>query len=143
MTEIPIAWGFNQTRSTAWSNMRLLNMYPESSPQGMSKTPIALFSRPGLKSFTTVGVGPIRGIHTMDGVPFVVSGSDVFTFNSSGVATNIGTIGGTDRVDMDDNGNGAITRKKAGKRKTAKKKRIAKKARRKTTKRGGKKKRRS
>lgn len=104
MTEIPIAWGFNQTRSTAWSNMRLLNMYPESSPEGMSKTPIALFSRPGLKSFTTVGVGPIRGIHTMDGVPFVVSGPDVFTVSSLGVATNIGTIGGTDRVDMDDNG---------------------------------------
>ena len=104
MTEIPIAWGFNQTRSTAWSNMRLLNMYPESAPEGTSKTPLALFPRPGLKLFTTVGNGSIRGIHTMDGIPFIVSGTNVFTVTSSGATTDLGSIGGTDLVDMADNG---------------------------------------
>jgi hypothetical protein len=79
-------------------------MYPEMSRAGESKTPLALFSRPGLKSFATVGVGPIRGIHTMDGVPYVVSGPDVFTVDLAGIATNVGTIGGTDYVDTADNG---------------------------------------
>lgn len=102
--QIPISWTYNQTRSASWSNMRLLNMYQESAVEGTSKSPIVLFQRPGEKPFTTVGTGPIRGVHTMDGIPFIVSGPDVFKFDSAGVATNLGTIGGTDFVDMADNG---------------------------------------
>tara|TARA_R110000772_G_scaffold90767_1_gene187034 strand:- start:76 stop:1395 length:1320 start_codon:yes stop_codon:yes gene_type:complete len=79
-------------------------MYSERAVESTSKSPVALYQRPGLKPFTTVGTGPIRGVHTMDGVPFIVSGTNVYTFNSAGVVTDLGTIGGTDFVDMADNG---------------------------------------
>lgn len=79
-------------------------MYSEAEVTGTSKTPIALFPRPGLKSFATVGTGPIRGIHTMDGVPFIVSGIDVYKLESTGASIKVGTISGTDIVDMADNG---------------------------------------
>ena len=79
-------------------------MYPETSTPGASKSPLALLQRPGLKSFATPGTGPIRGIHTMDGIPFVVSGTEVYTVGSGGDPILVGTLTGTDRVDMADNG---------------------------------------
>lgn len=99
-----VSWAFNQTRSAPWSHMRLLNMYAEISTQNSSKTNILLLQRPGEKPFTTVGSGPIRGIHTMDGIPFVVSGTEVYTVGSGGNSVLLGNLPGTDRVDMADNG---------------------------------------
>ena len=40
----------------------------------------------------------------MKGVPFVVSGEEIYTLNSDGTSTLLGAIPGTDKVDMDDNG---------------------------------------
>lgn len=99
-----VSWAFNQTRSAAWSNMRLLNMYPEAAVKDTSKDPLVLLQRPGEKPFATVGSGPMRGVHTMDGIPFIVSGTEVYTFGSGGNSVLVGTVPGTDRVDMADNG---------------------------------------
>lgn len=105
MAELTISWTFNQSKSVAWSNMRLLNMYAEKAQESTSKSPIILFSRPALKLFASLPVtGMVRGIHTMRGVPFIVCGSNVYTLSSNGTATDLGAIGGTDIVDMADNG---------------------------------------
>jgi len=101
--ELPIAWNYYESRSKAFSAQRLLNFYTEMGNQG-TKSNLVLFQRPALTTFTTVGTGPIRGVHTVKGVPFIVSGVDVFTLASDGTSTNLGTIGGSGRVLMDDNG---------------------------------------
>lgn len=101
--EFPFAWQSYESRVVPWSSQRLVNLYAEKGGGG-EKTEIVLIGTPGLKEFTTVGEGPIRGQHKMGSVHFVISGDDVFTVNSSGIATNIGTIGGTDTPIMDDNG---------------------------------------
>lgn len=103
MPELALFTQSSESRSKAYAAEKIRNFYAEIGSSG-AKSPLNLFGRPGLTEFTTVGDGPIRGIHTMEGVPFVVSGTDVFRFNSTGVVVNLGTIGGTDVVDMADNG---------------------------------------
>jgi hypothetical protein len=57
-----------------------------------AKSPVALFSAPGLASFASVGSGPIRGMHVMDGVLYVASGGEIYRVSSAGTATLIGPI---------------------------------------------------
>ena len=101
--ELPFAWEFYQSRVLPWQAQQIVNLYGEMGTQG-SKSGSALIGTPGLVQFASVGNGPIRGMHVVGSTVFVVSGADVFTVNSSGTPTNIGTIGGLDPVIMDDNG---------------------------------------
>jgi len=101
--EYPFAFQTLESRVVPWSAQRLLNMYAEAASPG-EKTELALIGTPGQQDFTTVGVGPIRGQHVVGSTWFVISGPDVFTVTAAGVATNIGTIGGSDIPIMDDNG---------------------------------------
>lgn len=103
MAEVPIAFESYQSRSAPFSAQRLVNLYWESPPQ-IPKSPGILFKRPAKTTFATVGSGNIRGIHTMKGVPFIVSGEEIYTLNSDATSTLLGTVPGTDFVDMDDNG---------------------------------------
>ncbi|HXJ74421.1 MAG TPA: hypothetical protein VNM37_16340, partial [Candidatus Dormibacteraeota bacterium] len=66
-------------------------MSAEIQPEG-AKSPVALFSAPGLTSFASVGSGPIRGMHVMDGVLYVASGGSVYKVLSDGTATLLGAI---------------------------------------------------
>lgn len=103
MPILPIAWQSYEARSKAFSAQRLINFYAEQGNSG-TKSQLVLYQRPALTTFATVGLGDIRGIHVMNGVPFVVSGAEVYTLASDGTSINIGTVGGTGRVVMDDNG---------------------------------------
>lgn len=103
MSELPFAFQSYQSRSLPFSAQRLINLYWENGPQA-GKTQGILFKRPGQSTFATIGDGPIRGIHTMKGTPFVVSGQEIYTVDSSGTGTLLGTVAGTDLVDMDNNG---------------------------------------
>ncbi len=86
------------------SAQRLCNMYAEKEPPD-AKTDVALFGHPGLVLFATCGTGPIRGMHKMAGVPYVVSGQTLYSISSTGAATPLGgAISGTSPVTMDDNG---------------------------------------
>lgn len=80
---------------------RLVNMYTE---QTEGKSSVVVHGSPGLSLFATCGNGPIRGIETHKGVLCVVSGPYLYTVNSVGVATNIGTISSTGNVGMSSNG---------------------------------------
>ena len=88
---IPIASKSAPSRSRALSAERLVNCAAEIQQEG-AKSPVALFSAPGLTSFASVGSGPIRGMHVMDGVLYVASGAEVYKVSSAGTATLIGPI---------------------------------------------------
>ena len=99
-----------QLRSRPASPARLVNCFPEILPAG-AKTPVTITRAPGIKAWTTVGTGPIYGMYA-NAVEFasgrqdylyVVSGSEWYYVNSSGVATLIGDIGTPNRIDMDSN----------------------------------------
>ncbi|MGI9484341.1 MAG: hypothetical protein ACR2RF_00345 [Geminicoccaceae bacterium] len=75
-------------------------MYAEQAPDNAANV-IALESDPGLKLFATAGNGPIRGIHVLAGIPYVVSGTEFYSLSSTGTATKIGgTIPGSNAVCM-------------------------------------------
>lgn len=81
------------------SKQTCINLYPEVTEQG-GRNKGSLRSIPGLSSFSTVGEGPIRGMHVMNGVLYVVSGTVLYSVNSSGSETSLGTIVGSDPVGM-------------------------------------------
>ena len=59
---------------------------------------------PGLTTFGTVGVGAWRGGIKMAGVPYVVMDTTLYSVASNGVGTSLGTIEGSGRVGIAENG---------------------------------------
>lgn len=91
-----------QARALPLSAQRLVNLFPEvQAPDAKSK--LALFGTPGLATFVTVGTGPIRGLHTMAGLLYAVSGTELYKITAGGVATLLGSVQGTANVVMDAN----------------------------------------
>lgn len=69
------------------------NLYPEIIDDPDEEKRIVLNSTPGLVDWATVGIGPIRGhLQCLDGNFYVVSGNQVYSVTSAGVATLLGTI---------------------------------------------------
>ena len=92
------------TRSKNVDCQRTINFYPEVYKQD-SKTLIALIGTPGLQSFTSSGQ-LIRGMHTFNGVMYIVAGSNLYSVDSSGnLSSSLGTLSTSfGRVSMQDNG---------------------------------------
>lgn len=84
---------------------RAVNMYAEAQPPN-AKSDVSVHGAPGLTTFADCGNGgPVRGVHEMGGVLYAVSGDSLFSVNSAGTATNVGTaISGSGPVMMVDNG---------------------------------------
>lgn len=102
--KIPFATQAYKSRSLPLSAQRLVNMFAEAAPED-AKSPVVLHSAHGLSLFSTAGSGKIRAMHNMAGVLYVVSGTEFYSVNSAGTATQItGTIAGTGRVATADNG---------------------------------------
>ena len=104
---IPLASHSYQARSKPLSAQRLVNLYPEPQPSD-AKSPLVLYGTPGLKLFGTAGAGPTRGIHDMANVLYVISGDTLYSVDSVGTGTSLGTIPGTGTVSMADNGSQLI-----------------------------------
>ena len=86
------------------SAQRCINAYAETQPSS-AKSRIAVRGSPGLRDFATAGSGPIRGGIEMNEVVYVVSGSELYSIDSTGTETLLGTgITGIDPVSMDGNG---------------------------------------
>jgi hypothetical protein len=102
--KIPFATQSYRSQSLPISAQRCVNMYAEKqSPD--AKTDVAVFGCPGMVLFGTCGSGPIRGMHKMGGVAYVVSGPTLYSVTSTGTATAIGgEVSGTGPVSMDNNG---------------------------------------
>lgn len=82
---------------------RMLNLYPEVIPAG-GLEPAFLQRAPGLRLLATIGTGPIRGLWTMDGYGYVVSGSELYKVDILWNSTLLGTVSGSGSVAMADNG---------------------------------------
>ena len=89
-------------RSVNAADGRMINMFPEILAEG--KEAAWLQRAPGLRLLATVGVGPIRGLWTFDGVGYVVSGNRLYSIDTNWTATLRGTITGAGPVSMADNG---------------------------------------
>ncbi len=89
----PIQFAINSYKSRALplSAQRLVNYFAEQAPPD-AKSQVVIFNAPGTKSFTTGLAGGVRGTKVMNGVLYVVAGNRVYSVNSAGSATSLGTI---------------------------------------------------
>lgn len=83
-----------QSRSPDVSAERVVNCYAEGQPRD-AKTPIAVFNSPGTADFASGLAGAVRGAKRMDGVPYIVAGSGLYSIASTGTATLLGSINTT------------------------------------------------
>jgi hypothetical protein len=102
MSQLPLPVHSYKLRSTPASSARLVNCYAEALPPD-AKTPVLLSRTPGVTDWTTVGNGPIVGMHAALGHLFVVSGSKLYRVDSSKVATLLGDVGTPGNIDIDSN----------------------------------------
>jgi len=96
---VQVVGGSNPSRSKAVSQERTLNLYPESVPSGSH--PSTLYPWPGSTQFSDgTGSGASRGIYTHErtGVVYKVADTTLYSMDSNGVETSIGTIAGSGLV---------------------------------------------
>ena len=79
-----------------------INMYPQVSEK-QSKAQVTLMRFPGLTLFSTP-TGVARGAITMNGIAYFVMGTTLYEVQSNGANISRGTIAGTGRVSMAENG---------------------------------------
>lgn len=102
MQQLKPALQHSQGRSLPWSGASLTNCFAEKA-DGDKREDFAVMAIPGLVEWADIGTGPIRGQHVLGGVLYVVSGTSLYSVDSSGTETLIGLIGGTDLVRMASN----------------------------------------
>jgi len=86
------------------SAQRCVNAYAEKQPRD-AKAPIPVFGAPGISEFITVGRGPIRGLHEMNGIGYTVSRNEFYSFDADGNQQLLGAgITGISPVSIDGNG---------------------------------------
>ena len=115
MPTIPIGGEFYQSQSLPISAQECVNLFANI-PQTTAPTEKSIFPTPGIDLATTTGTGIIgRGTHVFQGVPYVVTGTDLYRINRtldafnnvsySSTLVNGGlAIPGSERVIMADNG---------------------------------------
>jgi len=106
MPSFPFVGGAYQARSRAFDCQRCVNLYPELSGSGTSRSVAMLVGTPGLALWQTIGTGPIRAVlRFTPALAIVVSGAGVYRVTTAGAATLIGNIsGGLSPVSMASNG---------------------------------------
>lgn len=111
-TVLPIANGAYLSDSLPISAQECVNWYP-SLTEAPALSQECLFGTPGLKQVATSGATnqANRGAHVMDGIPYFVNGGQLYRLNrtitndiASYSTQALGTIDGTGRVSMADNG---------------------------------------
>jgi hypothetical protein len=90
--------------SAPWAAQETINWYPIVAETDGTRTPVAFKGCPGLSLFGTVGTGTVRGNITMAGVLYVVADTTLYSVASDGTETSIGTIEGSGRVGIAENG---------------------------------------
>ena len=93
MPPLTVQFAVNSYKSRALplSAQRLVNYFAEQAPPD-AKSQVVVFNAPGIKSFTTGLNGGVRGTKVMNGVLYVVAFNRVYSVNSAGTATSLGTI---------------------------------------------------
>lgn len=82
-----------RARSVNFDAQRTINLYPEMSGTGTSKSIAMLVGCPGRRLYDTLAGGPIRGmLRFSTHQAIVVAGANVYKLTDAGVSTLIGTI---------------------------------------------------
>jgi hypothetical protein len=100
---LPIPLGFYQSESAPMSSQRCINWVPMV-PEGEALNNRILMQPSGVTQFATSAFGACRGSREMSDVPYFVLSNTLVSVSASGVVTSHGTITGTSRVFMADNG---------------------------------------
>jgi len=103
---LPIANGFYQSDSLPISAQQCINFYPNI-VQAPALSQETLFGTPGLSQEVTTGISTSeinRNSHKLGKTPYFVNGTTLYRVNSDFTRTSLGTIEGTGRVSMADNG---------------------------------------
>jgi len=105
--QIPLVTRNLKTRSVNLTAEERINLYPEATGVDQFGNPsYSLIGTPGTSLFATLGNTPVRGmIRAANGTFVAVGGNTVYTIDTDGNTTSIGTIGTTNGVvRMADNG---------------------------------------
>ena len=103
---LPFASGFYQSPTLPLAAQECLNWYPHI-PDAPALTPEVLFPTPGISLVVTSGTETTdanRGGRAMNGIAYFVNGASLYRLNLDNTLDTLGTIGGTGRVWMSDNG---------------------------------------
>jgi len=100
---LPIPLGFYQSDSKPLSSQRCINWIP-TVPEGEALNNRALIQPSGITQFASTDLGVCRGAWVMKEIPYFVVGTSLISLSSAGAVTNHGTITGSARVQMADNG---------------------------------------
>lgn len=105
ITQLPFTNGFYQSDSLPLSAQECLNWYVNV-PQAPALAVESLFRCPGIRQLATSGVinNANRGAWVLAGKPYFVNGSKLYRLNADETLTDLGTISGSGRVSMADNG---------------------------------------
>lgn len=88
MTAFPFLGGSFNGRSTSFDSSRTVNLYPEIAENKGARSPVALFGTPGLKPWSLLTGGGIRGcIRFSTSQAIVVCGQNVWSLAIDGTAT--------------------------------------------------------
>ena len=99
----PILGSSYVARSVNAADNRMVNLFPEIVPEG-GKEAAFLQRAPGLRRLTTVGLGPIRGLHSYGGYAYVASGTELYRMDATYNTILLGSIANDGPVSMADNG---------------------------------------
>lgn len=88
-----------RTRLIKGAVSRLLNCYAvQSAPEG--RAPTAILGSAGIKAFSTIATSPQNAAIAFNGGLYCVAANTLYSVDSGGTATSIGTISGTGSVDI-------------------------------------------
>lgn len=90
-------------RSGPWGGARLINAFAEQS-EGDKSELFSIQAIPGTILFANIASLAVRGLHRLGTTLYAVIGTVLYGIDSTGAATNLGTITGADTVRMADNG---------------------------------------
>lgn len=100
--EIPIVGYGIRDRSLRVSPQFAKNLYPVAHPAKASE--LSLQHTPGLRLFKNLGADACRMIHVMDETLYALSGTTLYSIDSKGNETSLGTVPGTEIPVVDNNG---------------------------------------
>lgn len=104
MPRVPLARKSDPARSPVVSRERLLNAFAEVASED-AKVAFAVYATPGLTTFSSPSASPCRGMIEVDGTPYTVHAQSVFSLDSAGISTLVGSIPGAGPVIMARNDN--------------------------------------
>jgi len=104
LQQLKPALQYSDGRSKPWSGAKLVNYFAEKA-DGDKAQDFAVMLTPGLVTFLEISASELmRGVHTMGDTIYTVIGTTLYAIAEDGTYTNAGTIAGTGRVRMQDNG---------------------------------------